>query len=123
MICLNSQGLPLIEELKDLRAITLQDMKKEKDIIEELREDRKKRLEELKEAIAEYNPEALLADGLDDAIMGYDTKGRVIYSVGNIIDIFVERDGMSYEDASEHFSFNVEGAYVGEYTPIFMYEE
>ena len=123
MICLNSQGLPLIEELKDLRAITLEDMKKEKDIIEELRENRAKRMEELKEVIAEYNPEAMLADGLDDAIMGYDTKGRVIYSVGSILDIFVERDGMSYEDASEYFSFNVEGAYVGEYTPIFMYEE
>ena len=96
---------------------------KKKDIVEEIREDRKNRLEELKETIAEYNPEALLADGLDHAIMGYDTKGRVIYSVGNILDIFVERDGMSYEDASEYFSFNVEGAYVGEYTPIFMYEE
>jgi hypothetical protein len=93
------------------------------DIIEELRSDRKKRLEELKKTIAEYNPEALLADGLDDAIMGYDTNGRVIYSVGNILDIFVERDGMSYEDASEYFSFNVEGAYLGEYTPIYMYEE
>ena len=93
------------------------------DIIEELRSDRKKRLEELKKTIAEYNPEALLADGLDDAIMGYDTNGRVIYSVGNILDIFVERDGMSYEDASEYFSFNVEGAFVGEYTPIYMYEE
>lgn len=93
------------------------------DIIEELREDRKKRLEELKEAILEHNPEAQLADGLDDAIMGYDTKGRVIYSIGNILDIFVERDGMSYEDASEHFYFNVECAYVGEYTPIYMYEE
>ena len=92
-------------------------------VIEEIREDRAKRMKELKEAIAEYNPEALLADGFEDAIMGYDTKGRVIYSVGNIIDILVERDGMSYEDASEHFSFNVEGAYVGEYTPIYMYEE
>ena len=55
--------------------------------------------------------------------MGYDTKGRVIYSVGSIIDILVERDGMSYEDASEYFSFNIECAYVGEHTPIYMYEE
>ena len=44
-------------------------------IIEEIREDRAKRMKELKEAIAEYNPEALLADGFEDAIMGYDTKG------------------------------------------------
>ena len=78
MICLNSEGFPLIEELKNLRAITLEDMEKEKDIRQEIREDRKKRLEELKETIAEYNPEALFADGHDHAIMGYSTKGNVI---------------------------------------------
>ena len=92
-------------------------------VIEELRAKRKADLEDLIDQIVEFNPEALLADGFNDAIMWYDTKGRVIYSVGNIIDILVERDGMSYEDASEHFSFNVEGAYLGEYTPIYMYEE
>ena len=121
MICLNSKGLTFLEELASLRATTLEDM--EKDIHKELKENRAKRLAELKETISEHNPEAQLADGLDDAIMGYDTKGRVIYSVGKIIDIFVERDGRSYEDAREHFYFNVECAYVGEYTPIYMYEE
>ena len=94
-----------------------------KDIIDKLKESKLKEREQLLESIAEFNPEALLADGLEDAIVGYDTKGRVIYSVGSIIDILVERDGMSYEDASEHFSFNIECAYVGEHTPIYMYEE
>lgn len=94
-----------------------------KDIIDKLKESKLKEREQLLESIAEFNPEALLADGLEDAIVGYDTKGRVIYSVDNIIDILVERDGMSYEDASEHFSFNIECAYVGEHTPIYMYEE
>jgi hypothetical protein len=28
------------------------------------------------------------------------------------------KDSMCYEDAVEYFSFNVEGAYVGEKTPI-----
>jgi len=94
-----------------------------KDIIDKLKESKLKEREQLLESIAEFNPEALLADGLEDAIVGYDTKGRVIYSVGSIIDILVERDGMSYEDASEHFSFNIECAYVGEHTPIYMHEE
>lgn len=94
-----------------------------KDIINKLKESKLKEREQLLESIAEFNPEALLADGLEDAIVGYDTKGRVIYSVGSIIDILVERDGMSYEDASEYFSFNIECAYVGEHTPIYMYEE
>jgi hypothetical protein len=94
-----------------------------KDITDKLKESKLKEREQLLESIAEFNPEALLADGLEDAIVGYDTKGRVIYSVGSIIDILVERDGMSYEDASEHFSFNIECAYVGEHTPIYMHEE
>ena len=94
-----------------------------KDIINKLKESKLKEREQLLESIVEFNPEALLADGLEGAIMGYDTKGRVIYSVGSIIDILIERDGMSYEDASEYFSFNIECAYVGEHTPIYMYEE
>ena len=94
-----------------------------KNIIDKLKDLKLKERERLLESIAEFNPEALLADGLEGAIVGYDTKGRVIYSVDNIIDILVERDGMSYEDASEYFSFNIECAYVGEHTPIYMYEE
>ena len=94
-----------------------------KDIIDKLKESKLKEREQLLESIAEFNPEALLADGLEGAIVGYDTKGRVVYSVSSIIDILVERDDMSYEDASEHFSFNIECAYIGEHTPIYMYEE
>ena len=30
---------------------------------------------ELLETITEFNPEAKLADGFDDSILGYDTKG------------------------------------------------
>ena len=92
-------------------------------IYEELSTKRKKRLEELKEAIAEHNPEALFADGHDHAIMGYATDGRVIYSVDQIICGLMNRDGMTKEEADEFFSFNIECAYVGDYTPIYMYEE
>jgi|TARA_R110000824_G_scaffold50037_1_gene140124 hypothetical protein len=92
-------------------------------IYEELSARRKKRLEELKEAIAEHNPEALFADGHDHAIMGYATDGRVIYSVDQIICGLMNRDGMTKEEADEFFSFNIECAYVGDYTPIYMYEE
>lgn len=82
---------------------------------------KKKRLEELKETIGEHNPEALFADGHDHAIMGYSSDGRVIYSVDLIVEGLMQ--DMSHEDALEYFSFNIECAYVGEYTPIYMYEE
>ena len=91
--------------------------------IEELRADKKKFIEELKQTIEATNPEALLADGLDDALAGYDTQGRAIYFVDKIIGTLMERDGMTYEEAYEFFDFNIAGAYVGEYTPIYMYEE
>ena len=78
---------------------------------------------ELLETISEFNPEAKLADGFDDSILGYDTKGRVIYSVNSILDTLVNRDGMDYDEAQEYFGFNIECAYIGEYTPIYMYEE
>jgi len=76
---------------------------------------------ELLETISEFNPEAKLADGFDDSILGYDTKGRVIYSVNSILDTLVNRDGMDYDEAQEYFGFNIECAYVGDYTPIYMY--
>ena len=94
-----------------------------KDIIEELRENRAKRIEELKETIGDHNPEALFADGFDNAILGYSSDCRVIYSVDQIMETLVERDGMTPDEAIEFFDFNIAGAYVGEYTPIYMYEE
>jgi len=55
------------------------------EIIKEIQKIRAKRVEQLKETIGEYNPEALFADGHDHAIMGYSSDGRVVYSANNII--------------------------------------
>ena len=93
------------------------------DVIAEIRADRKRHIEPLKESIEANNPNALLADGLDDALAGYDTQGRAIYLVNEILGILETRDGMTEEEAVEFFEFNIAGAYVGEYTPIYMYEE
>ena len=92
-------------------------------IIEELRQARQTRQDALLNTIQELNPEAMLADGFDDCILGYEKDGRVIYSIEEIIATLMERDGMSEEEAIEFFDFNIEGAYVGEYTPIYMYQE
>ena len=65
----------------------------------------------------------LVADGLDAAIIGV-TEGVsepvVAYSYEKCIEIFRMRDGMTEEDALEHMSFNVTGAYVGTRKPIFI---
>jgi hypothetical protein len=64
----------------------------------------------------------LKADGLDDAVIGLDEQsGRLVYSVSKCIAI-LQKDGMTEEDALEHFSFNISGAYVGEQTPIWCFD-
>jgi hypothetical protein len=68
--------------------------------------------------------ELLYADGLDAAILGVGTRcgqpNVVVYDVAKVIDILVNRDGMSYEEAEDFFSFNIEGAWVGEKTPVWV---
>lgn len=67
--------------------------------------------------------DTLKADGFDEAIVGIGrqfNKNLVIYDEDKCIEILMERDGMSEEEAIEFFEFNVVGAYVGEYTPIYV---
>jgi hypothetical protein len=44
----------------------------------------------------------------------------VVYDSAKVIDILIERDGMTHEEAEEFFSFNIEGAWVGEQTPVWL---
>ncbi len=97
--------------------------KSEQDVIAKIMASRKKRQAELKQTIKSTNPEAIFSDGFDNAIYGYSTDGRVIYSAYEIIGTLMNRDGMTEEEATEFFDFNIAGAYYGEYTPIYMYEE
>lgn len=66
------------------------------------------------------------ADGFDEAIIGLTRiAGRddvIAYDYWKCIDILMTRDGMSAEDAVEYMEFNVISAYVGEFTPAFIYE-
>jgi hypothetical protein len=114
----NSKDFPCIQNLKNLRAITMED-----DTLEKIKKIRTDRAERLKHTISEYNPEAMFADGFDEAIMGYSSDGKVIYSADQIIGTLMNRDGMTDEEAVEYFNFNIECAFIGEFTPIYMYEE
>ena len=70
-------------------------------------------------------------DGLDKALIGrscvWDRTGhsedRLIYSGEKIVAILVARDRMTSDEALEYIEFNIEGAYVGEQTPIIMWSE
>ena len=64
----------------------------------------------------------LLADGFEDAVIGYIEGMReaavVVYDREKCIQILMK--DMSHEEAEEYFAYNVEGAYVGEMTPVYM---
>ena len=76
---------------------------------------------EILEWAGEMNPEALYPTGLEDAVIGMDHNSNcIILDHEKCIEIFMQDDEMTREDAMEHMDFNVTGAYVGEYTPIFM---
>jgi hypothetical protein len=67
--------------------------------------------------------EITLADGFEDAFLGIARqfgKPFALYDREKCIDILVNRDGMSHEEAEEYFQFNVEGAWVGESTPAYL---
>ena len=72
--------------------------------------------------IHELNPEALVPDGLEDAVIGYvercGMEPLVLLDRTKCIKIFID-EGMSEEDAIEHFEYNVIGSWVGDGTPCF----
>jgi hypothetical protein len=77
-----------------------------------------------REEIEEINPEALLCDGFDEAIIGMAERINlshvVAYDVDKMLEIMVERGGMTYEEAMEYFDYNILGAWMGEYTPVYI---
>lgn len=81
-------------------------------------------MDELLDALAEENPEAVFFTGLEDAIVGiarqWSKKPLVVYDAERIIRIFEERDGMTREDAEEFYSFNVACVWAGEGTPLIL---
>tara|TARA_R110000764_G_scaffold770_2_gene2882 strand:- start:676 stop:942 length:267 start_codon:yes stop_codon:yes gene_type:complete len=62
----------------------------------------------------------LFADGLDEAIIGFDPNlWKVVYSRNRCIEI-IAADGMSTEDALEYLEYNTFNTYMGDNTPVWV---
>ena len=73
----------------------------------------------LEKILDDYPEEGFVkADGFDDAIIGVWSEGRLVYSVDKVIEILMK--DMTEQEAIEFYEFNIECAYVGERTPIFI---
>ena len=67
--------------------------------------------------------EILYADGFEDALIGtgiqFNTK-LAVYDYDICVQILMDRDDMTQEDAEEYMDYNVTGAWVGDNTPVFI---
>ena len=79
--------------------------------------------DEIEDLYGGDEPDILFADGYDEAIAGTTWDGertRVVYKVEDILNIIMEREEMTYDEASEYFDFNIAGSNMGVYTPLYL---
>jgi len=61
------------------------------------------------------------ADGFDSAVIGIDPyKMLLIYSIEKCLEVLVEVQEMTPDDAVEYFEFNVAGSSLGDDSPIWL---
>lgn len=81
---------------------------------------------DIAEFLENFTESTLVYDGFEDAFLGYAERcaspGVAIYSFTKMVEVLVERDGMSEEDAEEYLHFNVLGGWLGEKTPYVLFD-
>lgn len=73
------------------------------------------------ETIADLNPEAVVLTGFDECVAGICNgfKGHVlVYNETKIIEQLAKE--MNIDEAWEYYEYNILGAWMGDYTPIFL---
>jgi hypothetical protein len=80
-------------------------------------------MSDIRDELAEIDPDLLLMDGFDDCIIGicesFGSVPVVAYDYDRVL-ANLQASGMTYEEAVEYHEFNQAGAYVGERTPVFI---
>ena len=82
----------------------------------------------IREILEDENPEALLYDDMDEALIGIyrgdlarqDMREDSIAVYSYVTYIEVLSRNMSEEEAIEYFDFNVAGGYIGKYQPMII---
>ena len=103
--------------------VNLLEKKEKEELLRQRTSQEKMNRKDIEDLYSDDEPEMLFADGYDKAIAGVVWDGkrtRVVYKTEKILKILMDRDKMSYDEAAEYFDFNVAGAYMGVYTPLYM---
>jgi hypothetical protein len=67
--------------------------------------------------IAEVNPDAILWDDLDEAIIGIDVDNIAVYDIYKMELEIMKLHNCTFEEAVEWVDYNILSTYVGEWTP------
>ena len=81
--------------------------------------------ERIRNILQDENPDFILYDGMDEALLGiyrnFNTDGSVgVYSYISYISILIDRDKMTEEEAVEFFDSNVQRLYLGKQQPLII---
>ena len=71
--------------------------------------------------IAEVNPDAILWDDLDEAIIGIDVDNVAVYDIHKMELEIMRLHECTFEEAVDWVEYNILTAYVGEWTPKHIY--
>jgi hypothetical protein len=80
----------------------------------------------VRSTLQDVNPEAILWDGLDAAIIGCGgafSQFVVVYSLKGIIAALMTNNTWDRDTAYEWYEFNVKGGYLGPHTPIVLEDD
>lgn len=75
----------------------------------------------LRDKIADSFPQSILWDNLDNCVVGITSEGRVVYSIDKMILHFMN-EGMNEDESIEWIDFNILNQYIGEYTPLHIWD-
>ena len=74
--------------------------------------------------LEDYAPDAIILTDLDEAIIGivesFGGGSRILYDKNKILDLLMERYGMTHSESEEYYDFNIIGGYFGEMNPVFL---
>jgi len=79
---------------------------------------------EIRDELAnQFGENLLFADSFDGAIIGVAVgrdSERVVYNARQMVEVLVQEENFTEEEAWEYLEFNTFGAYVGKNTPIYV---
>jgi hypothetical protein len=77
---------------------------------------------DIKETLAAVSPDAMLADGFEEALVGIVrqyTRTLALYDYEKCVGVLMLRDGLTHEAAVDYMEYNVVNAWAGDLTPAF----